>query len=89
MPRSVRGTRSRRQKSRKMLRVVVNRDSCQGFANCVLVAEDLFELDEHGVAVAKRELVPDDRVEDVRMAQYECPTDAISIVEDEAGAARG
>jgi ferredoxin len=71
-----------------MLRIEVNRDACQGFANCVLHAEDLFELDEAGLVVVKQPLLPADRVEDARMAEYECPTEAISIVED-PGAAGG
>lgn len=71
------------------MRVEVNRDVCQGFANCVMLAEDLFELDEEGLARVKQEVVPADRVDDARMAEYECPTDAITVVGDGAGAAGG
>ena len=65
-----------------MIRVTVNRDTCSGFATCVVVSETIFDLDDEGLVVLKRPLVEDDELDAVRQAAYDCPTDSISFTED-------
>ena len=61
-----------------MIRITVDRETCRTYGNCVLIAEDLFELDDEGRVVLKRVVVEDGRLEDVRRAEYDCPTDSIA-----------
>jgi ferredoxin len=65
-----------------MIEVKLDRGTCQGYGNCVLIAPDLFELDPDGVAVVNAALVPDARLRDLQTAVYDCPTNSISLVED-------
>lgn len=65
-----------------MIRISVNRDVCDGFGNCVLAAEDIFELDENDVVRLKTELVDSNRAAALRRAAYDCPTNAISFIEE-------
>lgn len=66
-----------------MIRVKVNRGTCLGYGNCVLVAGDIFDLDDDGLVVLKLESVDDAQLEAVRRAVYDCPTNSISF-EDSA-----
>ena len=68
-----------------MIRIKVNRDTCLGYGNCVLVAEHLCALDDEGLVTVDRELVGDDELEAVRRAVYDCPTSSISF-DESAGA---
>jgi ferredoxin len=65
-----------------MIKVVANRDTCEGFGTCVLAAESLFDLDDEGLVVVKEELVDDGRLSEVRQAAYDCPTESITFVEN-------
>lgn len=62
-----------------MIEINVNRERCQGYGNCVLVAPDLFDLDDDGLAVVRRAQVADDQLDAVQKAAYDCPTDSISF----------
>jgi ferredoxin len=64
-----------------MIRVEVNRETCSGFGNCAVIAESIFDLDDEGLVILKRQLVADDELELVRRAAYDCPTDSIAYVE--------
>ncbi len=64
-----------------MIEIKLDRGSCQGYGNCVLVAPDLFDLDADGLAVVNHAFVGDELLEDVRKAAYDCPTDSIAFVE--------
>ena len=62
------------------LRIVIDRDLCVGFADCIAEAPLAFDLDEEGIAVfvdpeaaAKDELL---------QACATCPVDAITVFED-------
>ena len=65
-----------------MISVRANRDTCSGFATCVAVSPDIFDLDDEGLVVLAVEQVADDRLETVRQAAYDCPTESISFVQD-------
>ena len=67
-----------------MHRVEVIRETCNGYGNCVLAAESVFDLDDEGLVVLKQTEIGDDLVDDVRMAIYDCPTDSIKLVDPAA-----
>lgn len=62
------------------LRVVIDRDLCVGFADCVAEAPDAFDIDDEGIAV----LTEPHRAGRVRLldACAACPVDAITVYED-------
>jgi ferredoxin len=64
------------------LRVVIDRDQCVGFGDCVKEAPDGFKLDEDTVAV----FVAPEAVERERLLRAcdACPVDAITVY-DESG----
>lgn len=64
-----------------MIRVKVNRETCSGFGTCIVAAETIFDLDDEGLVVLKREVVDDSELESVRAAAYDCPTESISFTE--------
>jgi ferredoxin len=68
-----------------MIRVEVNRETCNGYGNCVLAAATIFDLDDEGRVVLKQPMVGDDQIEAVRRAAYDCPTDSITYAEGDAG----
>ena len=56
-------------------------DACQGYANCVVGADDVFDIDDDGVVVPLRSEVPEQdrgRVED---AVRSCPVSALRMDE--------
>ncbi len=62
------------------MRVTVDSDLCEGYATCVGIAPDLFELDEWGYAQLKAagELAPDQEGL-ARDSALECPMNAIGL----------
>ena len=64
------------------MRIVVDRSKCQGYANCLLAADDVFDLDDSGVAVVKDEHPPRERLAAVQEAVRTCPVQAISVLEE-------
>jgi ferredoxin len=61
-------------------KVLLDLDRCQGYANCVVTAPDIFDLDEQtGTAILLQE-APDDALRAAaEEAVRRCPTEAISI----------
>jgi ferredoxin len=64
------------------MRIVVDTDLCQGHAVCQAEAPDLFEVPKAGTVHILRE-DPGAELEAARNAVRYCPTQALSIVEDE------
>jgi ferredoxin len=61
-------------------RVVLDLDTCQGYANCVMVAPEVFDLNEQtGVAVLLQEQPDDSQLAAVEEAVRQCPSEAISV----------
>lgn len=62
------------------LRIVIDRDLCVGFADCVAEAPDAFDIDDEGIAV----LTEPGKAGRVRLldACASCPVDAITVYED-------
>ena len=62
------------------LRIVIDRDLCVGFGDCLTEAPGAFRLDDEGVAVfADPEAIERWRLLDACAA---CPVDAISVFDD-------
>ena len=52
---------------------------CQGYANCIVAADDVFDIDDDGVVVLLRtEIAETDRAR-VQEAARSCPVNALSI----------
>jgi ferredoxin len=69
------------------MQTVVDLSRCQGYAQCVFLAPEVFELHgEEGLLYATA--VPDDQVERVRQAVAACPVQAILIGEEVSAGAR-
>lgn len=62
-----------------MLRITVDRQACEGYANCVIAAPDALELDSEGIAVATREEFPLQLRSELEEAVRSCPTGALRL----------
>jgi ferredoxin len=64
------------------MRVVVKLETCQGYANCVVEAPDLFDLDDGtGKAVVLVDEFETALAGDAQRAVDNCPVSAITIVD--------
>lgn len=64
------------------MRIVFDREKCQGHGRCYALAPEVFESDDEGYAVLLvTGEVPEERQEDARLAADNCPEFAISIEE--------
>lgn len=63
------------------MRVVVDRDNCEGQAICVRACAQVFELDDEDVLHIAEGDVPDEYIDAVRRAVTRCPKQALSIEE--------
>jgi ferredoxin len=59
------------------VRVIVDRDRCEGNAVCMGIAPDIFELDDEDYAVVKTDPIPPDREQLAEQAIAECPRAAL------------
>jgi ferredoxin len=71
------------------LHISIDRETCQGYGNCVLIAEEIFSLDDDGRAELKTEVVEDSLLTKVQAAEYDCPTGAISFERRDGDAGSG
>jgi 3-phenylpropionate/trans-cinnamate dioxygenase ferredoxin reductase subunit len=55
--------------------------ACQGYANCVVGAESYFDIDDEGVVVLLRTVVPDEDRRRVEEAARSCPVGALKVVD--------
>ena len=63
-----------------MLVVKADLDICMGYANCVIAADDYFDLDEQGgVVTLHRTVVRDTDIERVEEAVRTCPVQALVL----------
>jgi ferredoxin len=61
-------------------RVVLDLNTCQGYANCVMVAPEVFDINEEtGLAVLLQETPDDSQLAAVEEAVRQCPTESISV----------
>lgn len=62
--------------------VRADRDACQGYANCVLAADDVFDIDDDGEVVLLRAEVDESERGRVTEAALSCPVNALSVEDD-------
>lgn len=55
--------------------------ACQGYANCVVGADDVFDIDDDGVVVVLRETIDDAERSRVDAAARSCPVNALTVVD--------
>jgi ferredoxin len=56
--------------------------ACQGYANCVDAAPDVYDIDDDGVVVLLTDQIPDEDRPRIQEAARSCPVSAL-LVEDE------
>ena len=62
------------------MRIILDREKCQGHGRCYALAPSLFDTDDEGYAVLKTDGdVPSELEDDARIAADNCPEYAISI----------
>ena len=59
------------------MKVKVNRDACIGCGACAAICEDVFEIDDEGLSVEKKDEVSEEEKQAVQDAADSCPTGAI------------
>lgn len=64
-----------------MTRIHVDFTKCQGYANCVVSAPEVFDLDDNGKVDVLRATVDDAALTEVREAVRSCPAAALTLKE--------
>ncbi|MCJ0903113.1 ferredoxin [Rhodococcus sp. SRB_17] len=59
-----------------------NLDLCQGYANCVVAADDVYDMDDDGLVVLLKARVDESDRQRVETAAKSCPANALWL-EDE------
>jgi 3-phenylpropionate/trans-cinnamate dioxygenase ferredoxin reductase subunit len=54
---------------------------CQGYANCVLAADDVFDIGDDGVVMLLRAEIPDAERARVEGAARACPVSALTVTD--------
>jgi ferredoxin len=63
------------------MKVIVDRNLCQGIGNCMAIAPGVFKLDKQNKAIATN--IESIGEEKIREAAESCPLDAIILQDDE------
>lgn len=64
------------------MKVELDLAKCQGYANCVVEAPEIFDIDEdNGKAIILMEEVPESAHEEARRAVASCPVAALRAVD--------
>lgn len=62
------------------MKINVNKDACIGCGACAAICDDVFEIDDEGLSVAKVDEVEDDELKQaVQDSADSCPTGAIEL----------
>lgn len=62
-----------------VLSVRVDGKRCQGHNRCIAICPEVFDADEYGYSVVKQPEVGPELEEKVRLAEQNCPENAISV----------
>jgi ferredoxin len=62
-----------------MPRVIADGGLCQGYANCIMDAGEIFDLDEDGLVVVLKVEISEDERALVETAIANCPVSALSL----------
>lgn len=64
-----------------MAKVIADLNKCEGYANCVMGAEDYFDIDDDGIVVLLKADIGDGDRKRVEEAVRSCPVTALKIEE--------
>jgi ferredoxin len=64
------------------MKIVADLSRCQGYANCLAAAPDVYDLADNGLVVVKIEEPGPEQEEAARQGAGLCPVQALTIVED-------
>ncbi|MCW8379715.1 ferredoxin [Streptomyces justiciae] len=64
-----------------MLDVGADYAKCEGYANCIMAAPDVFDVDDLGVVVVLRDSVEDGERDRVTESVRSCPVSALTLGE--------
>jgi len=64
------------------MKVVVDRELCQGHGQCENSAPEVFEVRDDGLAYVLRDPDTPDLVERTKDGAFRCPVDAITLVDE-------
>jgi ferredoxin len=64
------------------MRVRVDLEACVGHGRCYMLAPDVFDEDDQGHCMLRREVVPPELEDQARMGESNCPEGAIELSED-------
>ncbi|MRH28007.1 ferredoxin [Microbacterium sp. SYP-A9085] len=64
------------------MRIEANRNLCQSYGNCVVIAPDHLDLDEEGLVTVTSSDVSSADLETVQAAVRSCPVHALRLVDD-------
>lgn len=65
-----------------MVKVLADRNVCIGAGMCVMTDDEVFDQDDDGAVLLRRDQVPEDHRQRVREAVNLCPSGALSLSED-------
>ncbi|MBA2414935.1 MAG: ferredoxin [Geodermatophilaceae bacterium] len=54
-------------------------ETCQGYANCVMAAPEVYDIDDEGTVVLLKEEITDEERAKVDEAVNSCPVSALSV----------
>ena len=64
-----------------MAKILVDLDACQGYANCVVAADDVFDIDDDGVVDLLKTTIDDSDRSRVEEAARSCPVSALTVAD--------
>ncbi|CAM3862152.1 ferredoxin [Mycobacterium frederiksbergense] len=62
--------------------IKAKREVCQGYANCVVAAEDYFDIDDRGLVEVRKTEVPSADRTRVEEAARSCPVAALEVLDE-------
>lgn len=68
-----------------MLDVGADYKKCEGYANCIMAAPDVFDINDEGVVVVLRDSVEDEERARVTESIRSCPVAALTLTERREG----
>lgn len=57
-------------------------EACQGYANCVIGAEDVFDIDDDGNVIVLKDTIAEADRKRIEDAARSCPVSALTVLDD-------
>ena len=62
-----------------MIKIEADRELCQGYANCIVAAPDVLDIDDDGVVVVLRDEVEESELGRIEESVRSCPVAALRL----------